>query len=96
LTDQVEFDVAKQPSFDERWNAIFEHGIRYVAIQKPTHAKFIELLDPTKAPTWLDVQMEFAGTDMPIMHIRSKDPTRHPSYGCSQAKKQVWRVTSQP
>lgn len=74
------------------WSAFYEHGFMHIALQKPTHGKYLEILDPLKAPPWLKVSVELLQTDMPVYHLESTDPTMKPGLICATKGGGIWNT----
>lgn len=78
-------------SATEVWTSLYENGFMHIAVQKPTHRHILDILDPSKAPTWLKVSAEFINSDMPIFHLKAIDSARHPKLICRGSENNIWK-----
>lgn len=78
-------------SSDNGWTYLFEHGFKYLLIQKSVGR---DLLKDTVRPDWLSVEKTYSDAASDIYEIKSKGKDRKPEYRSIQLNSHVWNIVS--
>jgi hypothetical protein len=86
-------DVLGMPTNEERWTYLFEHGFRYIMVEKDVFSETeTGLLDPAQVPDWLNLSMPIDKDRLSLFRLESKDPSRKPRSVCRQDHPPAWDV----
>ena len=76
----------------ESWSHLYDHGYRYVVIDRITHDRIFGILDPEETPDWLAVATVFEDDPFVVYRLDASDPSRQPQMICAQVELPVWQV----
>jgi hypothetical protein len=79
---------------DAAWSYLFEHGYRYVVIDKLTHVWAVEILDLEQVTEWLEITTLYEDDQFVSYRLDSIDPQRQSMMICTQVDPPAWKVIS--
>lgn len=84
-----ELNIQELPN-SKFWEALYQSGFTYLAIQKESHGSFLSKYDPAGAPKWLKVSQDFTDTGMPIFHLKARKAAKQPEIACVKEINASW------
>ena len=76
----------------ERWEYLFDHGFKYLVIQRSSHQSMLRSFDPDMVPSWLQVRQIYDDQETAVYSLYSDDPKHQPRLVCMQVRRPGWDV----